>query len=136
MSAVVAQLSERSVPTPDVCSSNPSCHWQNLYWTLTVNYIEKTKEEEKEVGNGACSKKHCHKQFSFLLFKISRFSCKISKILFRNLSSPILVTFVSHCLWLPKCHFSKKKFWRKFSPVSFHNFFLVFFVSKCDALKS
>ena len=44
------QLKERSLPIPVVWSSNPVIS-KNLYWTLTVNFIEKTKIKKKEAGN-------------------------------------------------------------------------------------
>ena len=43
---VVAQMVERSLPIPEVCGSNPFIV-KNLYWTLTVNCIEKTKIKKK-----------------------------------------------------------------------------------------
>ena len=40
---------EPLLPTSEVCSSNPVIG-KNLYWTFTVNCIEKTKVKEKETG--------------------------------------------------------------------------------------
>ena len=45
----VAQLVERLLPMPEVCSSNPVIG-NNLYWTLTVNCIEKKKIKKKRSG--------------------------------------------------------------------------------------
>ena len=39
---MVAQLVERSIPIPEVRGSNPVIG-KNLFWTFTVNCIEKTK---------------------------------------------------------------------------------------------
>ena len=49
---VVAELAERSRPTPKVRGSNPF-RWRNFkeYW-FTVNCIERTKIKEKEAENG------------------------------------------------------------------------------------
>ena len=46
---VVAQLVERSLPMPEVCGSNPVTG-KYLYWTFTVNCIEKTKIKKKRPG--------------------------------------------------------------------------------------
>ena len=46
---VVAQLVERSLPIPEVRSSNPVIG-KNLYRTFTVNCIEKTKINKKRPG--------------------------------------------------------------------------------------
>ena len=51
----VAQFVEQSFPTPEVCGSNPVIS-KILYWTFTVNYIEKMKKRE-ETGNGPFLKK-------------------------------------------------------------------------------
>ena len=48
---VVAQVVDRSLPTPEVHCSNPVIG-KNLYWMLTVSCIEKTKKKIKETGNG------------------------------------------------------------------------------------
>ena len=40
LAVVMAQLVDRSFPLPEVCSSNPVIG-KNLYWTFTVNCIEK-----------------------------------------------------------------------------------------------
>ena len=45
----MAQLVERSVLIPEVHSSNPVIG-KNLYWTFTVNCIEKTKIKKKRPG--------------------------------------------------------------------------------------
>ena len=46
---VVAQLVERSFPIPKVHGSNPViCN--KLYWTFTLDYIEKTKTKKKRPG--------------------------------------------------------------------------------------
>ena len=47
----VAQLLERSLPTPEVRSSNPAIG-KLSYGMFTVNCIEKTKIKEKDAGNG------------------------------------------------------------------------------------
>ena len=46
---VVAQLVERSLRIPEVQGSNP-VSGKNLYWTFTVNCIEKTKIKKKRLG--------------------------------------------------------------------------------------
>ena len=46
---VVAQLIEQSFPIPEVCSSNPVIG-KNLYWTFTVNCIEKMKIKKNMPG--------------------------------------------------------------------------------------
>ena len=46
---VVAKLVERWLPIREVCSSNPVIG-KNLYQTLTVNCIEKTKVLKKRPG--------------------------------------------------------------------------------------
>ena len=50
---VVAQLVERSLPTPEVCGSYPVTS-KFLYWTFnclpTVNCIENTKIKKKRPG--------------------------------------------------------------------------------------
>ena len=51
MPKYVAQLVERLLPTPEVLSSKPVIG-KFIYLTFTVNCIEKTKINEKEVGNG------------------------------------------------------------------------------------
>ena len=48
---VVAQLVEWSLPTPEVHGSNLFIS-QNLYWTFTINCIEKTKIKKKRPGMG------------------------------------------------------------------------------------
>ena len=48
---VVAQLVERLLPIPEVHGSNPVIG-KNLYLTITVNCIEKSKIKKKEAGNG------------------------------------------------------------------------------------
>ena len=53
---VVAQLVERLLTIPEVRSSNPLMH-KKLHQALTVNCIEKTKNKEKEAGNGQFFKK-------------------------------------------------------------------------------
>ena len=56
VAVVVAQLVERSPPIPEVCSSNPLIG--KIYIEhFTVNCIEKTKNKEKEAGNGQFFKK-------------------------------------------------------------------------------
>ena len=45
----VAQLVERLLLIPEVRSSNPVNN-KNLYWTFTVNCIEKTKIKKKMPG--------------------------------------------------------------------------------------
>ena len=56
VAVVVAQLVERSPPIPEVCSSNPLIG--KIYIEhFTVNCIEKTKNKEKEAGNGQFLKK-------------------------------------------------------------------------------
>ena len=47
---VVAQLVERLLPIPEVYGLNP-VFGKNLYWTFTVNCIEKTKIKKKEAEN-------------------------------------------------------------------------------------
>ena len=51
MAVVVAQLVELSLPIPEVRGLNPVIG-KNLYLTFTVFCIEKTKNKEKEAGNG------------------------------------------------------------------------------------
>ena len=55
---VVAQLVEWSIPIPEVRSSNPVIG-KKLYWTFTVNFIEKAKIKQKVAGNGLFLKKQC-----------------------------------------------------------------------------
>ena len=43
---VVAQLVEQSLPIPEVRGSNTAIG-NNLYWTFTVNFIEKMKIKKK-----------------------------------------------------------------------------------------
>ena len=54
---VVDQLVERSLPTPEVRSLNPFVANFYIEHLLTVNYIEKTKINEKEAGSGPFIKK-------------------------------------------------------------------------------
>ena len=49
---VVAQLVERSLPTPEVCGSNPATAIFYIKHLFPVNCIEKTKIKKKETGNG------------------------------------------------------------------------------------
>ena len=53
---LVDQLVESLLPTSEVCGSNPVIG-KNLYWTFTVNCIEKTKVKKKETGIGQFLKK-------------------------------------------------------------------------------
>ena len=54
---VVAQLDEQSLPTPEVCGSNPVIGKIYIrYLFVSVNCIEKTKIK-KETGNGPFLKK-------------------------------------------------------------------------------
>ena len=46
---VMAQLVERLLTTPEVRSSNPVID-KNVYWTFTVNWIEKMKMKKKRPG--------------------------------------------------------------------------------------
>ena len=46
---VVAQLVERLLPIPEICSSNPVIG-QKLYRTFTINCIEKMKIMKKRLG--------------------------------------------------------------------------------------
>ena len=52
---VATQLVERSLPIPEVRSSNPVIS-KNLYSSFTVNCINKTKIKTKEAGNGQLKK--------------------------------------------------------------------------------
>ena len=54
---VVAQLVERSLPTPEVRSLNPVIGKFYIEHLLTINCIENTKNKHKEVGHGPFSKK-------------------------------------------------------------------------------
>ena len=56
---VVAQLVERSLPTPVVRGSNPHIGGKNLYWTITVNCFEKTTIKKIEAGIGPFKKGIC-----------------------------------------------------------------------------
>ena len=47
---VVAQLVEWSLPIPEICSSNPVIG--NIIYNLLKYCNEKTKNKEKEAGNG------------------------------------------------------------------------------------
>ena len=49
---VVAQLVERLLLTPEVCSSNPVIVKISIEHLFTVNCIEKTKVKKKVTGNG------------------------------------------------------------------------------------
>ena len=64
---VVAQLVERSLPTPEIRGSNPvigKLLYQTFNCLSTVSCIEKTKLKKKEAGNGPFlkEKKTCHRQ--------------------------------------------------------------------------
>ena len=48
---VVAQVVDRSLPTPEVHCSNPVIG-KNFIHLFTVNFIKKTKMKKKEAGNG------------------------------------------------------------------------------------
>ena len=49
---VVAQLVERSLPTPEIRGSNPVVSKSSLLSTVLKNSIEKTKIKELETVNG------------------------------------------------------------------------------------
>ena len=55
---VVAQLVEWLLLIPEARGSNPAIG-KNLYWTFTVNCIEKTKIKKKEAWNGPFLKTNC-----------------------------------------------------------------------------
>ena len=53
---VVAQLVERLILTPEVCSLSPVIGNLHIANILTINCIEKTKIKKKEAGNGLFKK--------------------------------------------------------------------------------
>ena len=71
---VVAQLVEQSHSIPEVRSLNPVIG-KNLYWTFTVNSIEKTKIKEKEAGNGPIKKGIIIIEFGKVYTASIRFIC-------------------------------------------------------------
>ena len=62
LAVIIAQLAERSLPTPEFRSSNPLCRLMNLFIgkflhsAFTYCYIEK-KKKKKEAGNGLFKQK-------------------------------------------------------------------------------
>ena len=78
---VVDQLVERSLPTPEVRSLNPFVANFYIEHLLTVNYIEKTKINEKEAGSGPFIKKtltcilSCFDALKLPLTSLPRLTC-------------------------------------------------------------
>ena len=53
---VVAQLAERSLPTPEICSSNPDISHKIFDRNYLATEIQKRWKKEKEAGNGPIKK--------------------------------------------------------------------------------
>ena len=99
---VVAQLVERSLPIPEVCSSNPAIG-KNLNWTIYRQLYWKYENKEKEAWKGTFKKTLitvlCNPSWRHYRHSDTHFGI-ISSSVFSSLHSPSGTFIVLTSLWL------------------------------------